>query len=141
MDGISFNVTVTNLDTAIQVADKIRAATFTGWTTGGTVGTNTVTFTCDTTGPKTDATYSAGTTGTTGTMTTTMQGTKILTFSANISTVEIYNTDAANAGVFTVNGIDINIPATKVFKATIGGTASAVVTVTGATTYIVSRYV
>lgn len=65
----------------------------------------------------------------------------VLTFSANISAIEIYNTDATNAGAFTVNGIVINVPATKVFNATIGGTPSPTVTITGATTYIVSRYV
>ena len=65
----------------------------------------------------------------------------VLTFSANINAIEIYNTDVTNAGVFTVNGVAINVPATKVFNTVIGGTPSAMVTVTGATTYIVSRYV
>lgn len=64
----------------------------------------------------------------------------VLTFSANISTIEIYNTDATNAGTFTVNGIVITVPPSKVFKATIGGTPSAEVTITGALTYIISRY-
>ena len=65
----------------------------------------------------------------------------VLTFSANIGAIGIYNTDATNAGVFVVNGITVNVPATKEFKAAIGGTPGAIVTVTGATTYIVSRYV
>jgi len=65
----------------------------------------------------------------------------VLTFSANISVIEIYNTDATNAGVFTVNGLAINVPAGKSYMAAIGGTPSPTVTVTGATTYIVSRYV
>jgi len=65
----------------------------------------------------------------------------VLTFTANIAYIEIYNTDATNAGIFTINGIDINVPAGKVFKSAIGGTPSANVTITGATTYIVSRYV
>jgi lysophospholipase L1-like esterase len=65
------------LDPAVQtttdlVAAAIRAATFTGWTTGGTGST--VTFTATAVGTKTDATFSAGTTGATGTMTTTTQG-------------------------------------------------------------------
>lgn len=54
------------------VAAKIRATSFTGWTTGGTGSA--VTFTATAVGTKTDATYSAGTTGATGTMTTTTQG-------------------------------------------------------------------
>ena len=65
-----------------------------------------------------------------------------LTFSAAIEYVEIYNTDASNAGVFTVNGIAINVPAATVFgPARVGTTPAAAVTVAGATTtYIVSRY-
>lgn len=65
----------------------------------------------------------------------------VLTFTANISTIEIYNTDTVNAGTFEANGMIINVPATKVFKASIGGTPGATVTIVGATTYIVSRYV
>lgn len=65
----------------------------------------------------------------------------VLTFAANIQYIEIYNTDATNAGVFTANGINITVPAGKVFKSAIGGTAAATVSITGATTYIVSRYI
>ena len=55
--------------------------------------------------------------------------------------VEIYNTDATNAGVFTVNGLAIPIPPSKSYMSAIGGVPSAEVTITGATTYIVNRYV
>jgi hypothetical protein len=65
-------VAVVNGDTAAQVATKIRAAAFTGWTTGGT-GT-TVTFTATTYGNKGDISYSAGTTGATSTVSVTRQG-------------------------------------------------------------------
>ncbi len=65
----------------------------------------------------------------------------VLTFSANISTIEMYNTDVLNDGVFTINGIVINVPRGTVYKSTIGGTPGTTVTVTGATTYIISRYV
>ena len=64
-----------------------------------------------------------------------------LTFAAPISYVSIYNTDESSAGVFTINGIAVNVPAgepTTVFG--VDGTPSATVTVTGATTYIVSRW-
>lgn len=69
----------------------------------------------------------------------------VLTFSANISTIEIYNTDTTNDGVFVVNGITIHVPKStayiqSVYKSTIGGTPGTTVTITGATTYIVSRY-
>ena len=64
-----------------------------------------------------------------------------LTFAQNISTIEISNTDTVNAGVFTVNGIAINVPVSTTVKFNVGGTPSNIVTLTGATTYIVNRYV
>jgi hypothetical protein len=64
----------------------------------------------------------------------------VLTFAANISTIELYNTDATNAGMFVVNGIAISVPAGKVYKSGISGNPGKTVTVSGATTYIVSRY-
>jgi len=64
----------------------------------------------------------------------------VLTFSENISTIELYNTDTINTGIFNVNGIDITVPSEKYFKSTIGGIPSTEVTISGATTYIVSRY-
>ena len=65
-----------------------------------------------------------------------------LTFAAAVEYVEIYNTDASNAGTFTVNGVVITVPADTVFgPAKIGTTPSATVTVAGSTaSYIVSRY-
>jgi lysophospholipase L1-like esterase len=54
------------------VAAKIRAALFAGWLNTGTGST--VIFTSTTVGTKTNATYSAGTTGAAGTMTTTVEG-------------------------------------------------------------------
>jgi len=74
LNGVAITTAVLATDTAIQVADKVRATVYTGWTAGGTVGTTAVTFTSTTVGVKTDALYSAGTTGATGTMTTTTQG-------------------------------------------------------------------
>lgn len=64
----------------------------------------------------------------------------VLTFSEPIKYVGLYNTDETNTGVFTVNGIAITVPPGKWFESGIGGTPSAQVTVTGATSYIVSRY-
>jgi hypothetical protein len=62
-----------------------------------------------------------------------------VTFSQNVKYLEIYNTDA-NQGVFNINGINITVPAGKSFKASIGGTPRATVTVTGSTSYILTRY-
>jgi hypothetical protein len=63
-----------------------------------------------------------------------------LTFSAPLKSIGIYNTDTTNKGVFNVNGININVPAGEVFEANVGGTPRATVTVTGSTSYIVTRY-
>jgi len=65
----------------------------------------------------------------------------VLTFSTNIGAIEIYNTDPVNTGVFTVNGLPITVPPGKTFMSPMGGNASTTVFVTGATSYIVSRYV
>ncbi len=75
LNGVAFLVAVASGDTIAQVATKIRAATYAGWTAGGTALSDTVTFTSTTSGTKTDATYSAGTTTAAGTMTTVTQGT------------------------------------------------------------------
>lgn len=64
----------------------------------------------------------------------------VLTFVKNVSKVEIYNGDEANSGVFTVNGMDITVPPTRLFHAEIGGTPSNEVAVSGTTSYIVGRY-
>jgi hypothetical protein len=74
LDGDPTAVAVAAGDTAVMVADKIRNTAFAGWTTGGTAGTDTVTFTCDTPGAKLDITYSDNGTGATGTPSTTTQG-------------------------------------------------------------------
>ncbi|MGN4810516.1 hypothetical protein ACTFSP_23825 [Bacillus cereus group sp. MYBK108-2] len=61
--------------TATDVATLIRGTSFSGWTTSGKGVT--VTFTATSTGPMTDATYSPGSTGAAGIMTTTIQGTSV----------------------------------------------------------------
>jgi hypothetical protein len=63
-----------------------------------------------------------------------------VTFAQNIKHIEIYNTDAVNSGVFTVNGIGVTVPKSETFKASFGGTPSKDVTVIGATSYILTRY-
>jgi hypothetical protein len=74
LDGVAKQVPVLTTDnTASLVATKIRAASYPGWTTGGS-GT-TVTFTSTVAAIRTDSAYSPGTTGATGTMSTTTQGT------------------------------------------------------------------
>lgn len=74
LNGVAVTTAVLATDTAVQVADKIRNTVFTGWTTGGTAGTTTVTFTATAVGLKTDAIYSAGTTGASGSIITSVQG-------------------------------------------------------------------
>lgn len=63
-----------------------------------------------------------------------------LTFAATVVYVEIVNTDATNAGLFNVNNIVIKVPPKGTYRNPVGGTPRATVTVTGATSYIVSRY-
>lgn len=73
LDNVAVTVPVLATDnTATLVATKIRAATYAGWTTGGT-GTS-VTFTCNTTGAKVTATFGAASTGVTATVTKTQPG-------------------------------------------------------------------
>jgi len=64
----------------------------------------------------------------------------VLTFAENFAAIEIYNTDAINAGTFEVNGITINVPASGYFKSNVGGTPAKTVTIAGATTYTVNQY-
>lgn len=63
-----------------------------------------------------------------------------VTFSKKIQHLEIYNTDTVNNGVFNVNGIPITVPKNESFKASFGGNPSTDITVTGSTSYILTRY-
>jgi hypothetical protein len=64
----------------------------------------------------------------------------VVTFSENIKAIGILNTDLANDGVFTVNGIAIPVPKGTPFKDIIGGIPAASVAISGATTYNLLRY-
>jgi hypothetical protein len=73
LDGKDFTVAVATSDnTTSLVATKIRAASFTGWTTGGSGSS--VTFTAIDSGEKVTATFNGGTTGVTATVTKTVSG-------------------------------------------------------------------
>lgn len=67
----------------------------------------------------------------------------VLSFAENIVAIRIHNTDTENAGVFNVNGINITLPpstpATPSIYEFIVGAPGKTVTITGATTYTVSR--
>jgi hypothetical protein len=63
-----------------------------------------------------------------------------LTFSETLNSIGIFNVDSTNTGVFNVNGINLTIPPNTPFEANIGGTPRKTVTVTGSTSYIVTRY-
>ena len=85
LDGASKTVAVTTAaSTASAVATLIRAASFPGWTTGGTGAA--VTFTAAEPGSKADPVYSAGTTGATGTFATKVQGARPITYAADALT-------------------------------------------------------
>lgn len=72
LDGVAKTVAVALNDTPEQVATKIRATSFAGWTVSGS--SSSVKFVSNTIGVKTDAAYSAGTTGAAGSITTVVQG-------------------------------------------------------------------
>jgi hypothetical protein len=63
-----------------------------------------------------------------------------ITFTKNVQFIGIYNRDTINDGVFNVNGINITVPKGESVEFQVGGTLRATVTVTGSTSYIVSRY-
>jgi hypothetical protein len=80
-----YSIPVNAGDTSIQIADRIRSSAFNGWTTGGTVGTNTVTFTANDAGEKSTMSYDPSTTGATGTITVTTTGIKPSYFVSTIT--------------------------------------------------------
>ena len=63
----------------------------------------------------------------------------IVIFSSDILAIELYNRDSVD-GVFTVNNIAITVPADESFQATVGGTPSNEVSISGSTSYIIGRY-
>ncbi|KHE73149.1 hypothetical protein [Halobacillus sp. BBL2006] len=65
--------------------------------------------------------------------------TGVVNFSSNIEAIEIYNRDSVD-GIFNVNNLDITVPANDSFQATVGGTPSNEVSVSGSTSYIIGRY-
>jgi len=74
LNGVTFNIALsTSTETTVNaVATKIRNTVFAGWTTGGTGAV--VTFTADAEAAKSAPSYSAGSTGATGTMVVTTTG-------------------------------------------------------------------
>ena len=78
LNGVAKTVALLTTDnTTTLVATKIRAATYTGWTTGGTA--EVVTFTKTTVGVNTTPTFSGGTTGCTATIVATTAGVALRT--------------------------------------------------------------
>lgn len=78
LNGVATNVAVALNDTVGSIGDKIRATAFTGWTTGGTAGSATVTFTKNTVGTNSSPVYSGGSTGATGSIVVTTSGVSFL---------------------------------------------------------------
>jgi hypothetical protein len=63
----------------------------------------------------------------------------VLTFAEGFKSVEIMNMDEVNTGYFEVNGIVITVPKSTPYKTDVGGIPDNKVTVTGSTSYTVSR--
>lgn len=91
-----------NADSTSQVADKIRAFSFPGWTTGGTPQTSSVTFTSNTTGTNTAPSFSGGTTGVTGTISATFAG-------CTPGTMKSFSFGDTGSGVGMVNVLNTGI--------------------------------
>jgi len=62
----------------------------------------------------------------------------VLTFSANISAIEIYHEDVTRQQ-FTVNGITLNVPPKVGYRTPVGGTPAATVTIPAGVSCIVGR--
>ncbi len=62
-----------------------------------------------------------------------------VTFGETVTAIEIFNKDASNDGVFTVNGFAITVPSQSAYARPVGGTPSATVTVTGSTSFEIRR--
>jgi hypothetical protein len=111
LDGVPFTVAILATDnTPTLVATKIRAATYAGWTTGGT--TTAVTFTATVAGTRTTATFAGGTTGATATVAKTQPGYIGKGFHNRKS--RYYISDAMKAGfklhpAFIVNGVEKDV--------------------------------
>lgn len=68
-------------------------------------------------------------------------GAASVTFSEPVTHLVIYNRDATNDGVFTVNGLAKIVPAGADTPVTrFGGAPSPTVTITGSTSFIISRF-
>ncbi|MBD1379233.1 right-handed parallel beta-helix repeat-containing protein [Metabacillus arenae] len=92
-------------DTAIQVADKIRSAVFNDFTTGGTSGTDTITFTANVAGEKPSMSYDPSTTGASGTVTQTTVGVKDSYFISEITALNGNSITLQNSATVTVSGV------------------------------------
>jgi hypothetical protein len=127
---VPFTVALDGSETTTDaVATKIRAATYTGWTTGG--AGSVVTFTSTWVGPKTNMTFSAGATGTTGSTTkASLNVTAPCTTSGNVTvTVDgVAKTVALNSAVHTTPELVADAIRTTVTAAgwTVGGVGRAV---------------
>jgi hypothetical protein len=80
-------VPVTAGDTAIQVADKIRATPNDSYTVGGTSGTDTVTFTAKLVGKRPTASYTSNSTGATGSLIVPTTGSNSTYFVSKITAI------------------------------------------------------
>lgn len=63
----------------------------------------------------------------------------VLTFADDMEKVQILNRDTVNDGVFTVNGIAITVPPEMFFQCVLSNAFSSEVTVSGSTSYLVTR--
>ena len=110
LDSVAFTVSVLATDNTPElVAAKIRNATYTGWTTGGTGAS--VTFTCNTPGAKITTTFDGGSTGVTATVEKTVAGS--ISIGYHMRKARYYVSDTYKPGfkvhpAFVRNGVEVD---------------------------------
>lgn len=102
LGGAAVTVAVLLNDTISQVADKIRAGTFAGWTASGVPSSDTITFTATTIGTKTASSFAGAATGVTGQLTTLTQGAAVGT-STVIGSMKDVSIDITQADIDTTS--------------------------------------
>jgi hypothetical protein len=117
-DSAAYIIPVNLGDTTIQIADRIRSSLFNGWITGGTVGTNIVTFTASDAGEKPSMSYDPSTTGATGAITVTITGIKPSYFVSTITGINGNVLTLQNNATSTVsNGLILHDDTTAIQSA------------------------
>ena len=137
LNGVTVNIAVVNGDTAAQVATKLRAGTYSGWTTGGS--STTVTWTANATGDQYQyLIVNAGGTGFTSTASTVDGGAYSSHTIASIAGTSIGITPAVPAAGGATDAVFAVDNAGAINAAITAATAEQVVYIPGPGTFIIN---